>query len=107
MPTKTAPLPCSRKVFWTAPACFREQQARMSASQIPIQEQADVLVTEAKRKDVGFVDSFTLDPGLIVALDCGPHRLHQFSRWTIAGVNFGVDSMATPPDQVVNDCRFL
>jgi len=62
----------------------RSAGARRSPSQIPIQEQADVLLlTEANRKDVGFVDSFTLDPGSIVALDCGHTDYVRFSRWTV------------------------
>ena len=42
-----------------------------------------LLLTEANRKDVGFVDSFTLDPGAIVALDCGHTDYVRFSRWTV------------------------
>jgi hypothetical protein len=63
----------------------------MSPSQFPIQEQADVLLrTEANRKDVGLVDSFTLDPGTIVALVATPITPSSAARrWPAS--NFGID----------------
>ncbi len=49
---------------------------------------AYVLLTEAKRSDVKLADSFSLNPGSIVALDRGYTDYALFGRWTIAGVFF-------------------
>jgi hypothetical protein len=49
---------------------------------------AYVLLTEAKRSDVKLADSFTLNPGSIVALDRGYTDYALFGRWTLAGVFF-------------------
>ena len=98
---------CSRKVFWTALACFREQRARRSPSQIPIQEQADVLLlTEANRKDVGFVDSFTLDPGLHCGAGLWLHRLRPVQpAGRLAGVKLRHRLKGNAPYQLPNDCE--
>ena len=49
---------------------------------------AYVLLTEAKRSDVKLADSFTLNPGSIVAMDRGYNDYALFGRWTAAGVFF-------------------
>jgi hypothetical protein len=49
---------------------------------------AYVLLTEAKRSDVKLADSFTLNPGSIVAMDRGYTDYALFGRWTMAGVYF-------------------
>ena len=49
---------------------------------------AYVLLTEAKRSDVKLADSFTLNPGSIVAMDRGYTDYALFGRWTLAGVFF-------------------
>ena len=49
---------------------------------------AYVLLTEAKRSDVKMADSFTLNPGSIVAIDRGYTDYARFGRWTQAGVFF-------------------
>ena len=47
-----------------------------------------MLLTEAKRSDVKLADSFTLNPGSIVAMDRGYIDYALFGRWTLAGVFF-------------------
>ena len=47
-----------------------------------------VLLTEAKRSDVKLADSFTLNPGSIVAMDRGYTDYALFGRWTAAGIFF-------------------
>jgi hypothetical protein len=49
---------------------------------------AYVLLTEAKRSDVKLADSFTLNPGSIVAIDRGYIDYALFGRWSMAGVFF-------------------
>jgi hypothetical protein len=49
---------------------------------------AYVLLTEAKRSDVKLADSFTLNPGSIVAIDRGYTDYAQFGRWTLAEIFF-------------------
>jgi hypothetical protein len=61
-------------------------------SEFPIQEQAHVLLrTEANRKDVGFVDSFTLYPGTIVALDVTTPITPSSAAGRWPASNFGID----------------
>ncbi len=47
-----------------------------------------VVLTEAKRSDVKLADSFTLNPGSIVAMDRGYNDYALFGRWTAAGIFF-------------------
>lgn len=49
---------------------------------------AYVLLTEAKRSDVKLADSFTLNPGSIVAIDRGYTDYALFGRWTMAEIFF-------------------
>jgi hypothetical protein len=49
---------------------------------------ACVLLTETRRSDVKLADSFTLNPGSIVAMDRGYNDYGLFGRWTTAGVFF-------------------
>ena len=49
---------------------------------------AYVLITEAKRSDVKLANSFSLNPGSIVAIDRGYTDYALFARWTMAGVFF-------------------
>lgn len=49
---------------------------------------AYVVLTEARRSDVKLADSFTLNPGSIVAMDRGYNDYALFGRWTAAGVFF-------------------
>ena len=45
-----------------------------------------MLITEAKRSDVKMADSFTLNPGSIVAIDRGYNDYARFGRWTQEGL---------------------
>ena len=47
-----------------------------------------MLLTEAKRSDVKFADSFSQNPGSIVTVDRGYTDYALFGCWTLAGVFF-------------------
>jgi hypothetical protein len=66
---------------------------------------AYVLLTEAKRSDVRLADSFTLNPGSIVAMDRGYNDYALFGRWTIAGIFFVTRLKENALWEVVEECE--
>jgi hypothetical protein len=66
---------------------------------------AYVLLTEAKRSDVKLADSFSLNPGSIVALDRGYNDYALFGRWTAAGVLFVTRLKDNAVYEVVEHCQ--
>jgi hypothetical protein len=68
---------------------------------------AYVLITEAKRSDVRLADSFSLNPGSIVALDRGYTDYALFGRWTMRGVFFVTRLKDNAAYEVVAGCAVL
>jgi len=66
---------------------------------------AYVLLTEAKRSDVKLADSFTLNPGSIVAIDRGYIDYALFARWSTAGVFFVTRLKENAAFEVVEECQ--
>lgn len=66
---------------------------------------AYVLLSEAKRSDVKLADSFTLNPGSIVAMDRGYNDYALFGRWTIAGIYFVTRLKDNAVFEVVDECE--
>ena len=66
---------------------------------------AYVLLTEAKRSDVKLADSFTLNPGSIVAMDRGYIDYALFGRWSMAGVFFVTRLKENAAFEVVEECE--
>jgi hypothetical protein len=66
---------------------------------------AYVLLTEAKRSDVKLADSFTLNPGSIVAIDRGYTDYALFARWSMAGVFFVTRLKDNAAFEVVEECQ--
>ena len=66
---------------------------------------AYVLLTEAKRSDVKLADSFTLNPGSIVAMDRGYIDYALFGRWTTAGIFFVTRLKDNAAFEVVEECE--
>ncbi len=66
---------------------------------------ACVLLTEAKRSDVKLADSFTLNPGSLVAMDGGYTDYALFGRWTVAGIYFVTRFKDNAAYEVVEDCE--
>jgi Domain of unknown function (DUF4372)/Transposase DDE domain len=66
---------------------------------------AYVLLTDAKRSDVKLADSFTLNPGSIVAMDRGYNDYALFGRWTVAGIHFVTRLKDNAADEVVAECQ--
>jgi hypothetical protein len=66
---------------------------------------AYVLLTEAKRSDVKLADSFTLNPGSIVAMDRGYNDYALFGRWTAAEVYFVTRLKDNAALEVVEECK--
>ena len=66
---------------------------------------AYVLLTEAKRSDVKLADSFTLNPGSIVAIDRGYVDYALFARWSSAGVFFVTRLKENAAFEVVEECQ--
>ena len=63
-----------------------------------------VLITEAKRSDVKMADSFTLNPGSIVAMDRGYNDYGLFCRWTTE-VYFVTRLKENAAYEVVEECE--
>jgi hypothetical protein len=66
---------------------------------------AYVLLTDAKRSDVKLADSFTLNPGSIVAMDRGYNDYALFGRWTVAGIHFVTRLKDNAAYEVVAECQ--
>jgi hypothetical protein len=66
---------------------------------------AYVLLTEAKCSDVKLADSFTLNPGSIVAVDRGYTDYALFGRWTMAQVYFVTRLKDNAAYEVVKACE--
>lgn len=66
---------------------------------------AYVLLTDAKRSDVRLADSFTLNPGSIVAIDRGYIDYALFARWSTAGVFFVTRLKENAAFEVVEECQ--
>jgi hypothetical protein len=66
---------------------------------------AYVLLTEAKRSDVKLAESFSLNPGSIVAMDRGYTDYALFGRWTMAGIFFVTRLKENAAFAVVAECE--
>lgn len=67
---------------------------------------AYILLTQAKRSDVKLADSFTLNPGSIVAMDRGDNDYALFGRWTMAEIYFVTRLKDNAAYEVIENCEF-
>jgi DDE family transposase/uncharacterized protein DUF4372 len=63
-----------------------------------------VLITEAKRSDVKMADTFTLNPGSIVAMDRGYNDYGLFGKWTTEGIFFVTRLKENAAYEAVEEC---
>ncbi|MGH9343922.1 MAG: IS4 family transposase [Terriglobia bacterium] len=63
-----------------------------------------VLITEARRSDVGMAGAFTLNPGSIVAMDRGYNDYALFGRWTAGEIYFVTRLKENAAYEVTEEC---